>query len=337
MLKSPPPDPARHQNSALARSNLAQIAEAARALKTAPLEQQRIKLENTLINPVERLARVTPPTEPSLLARFSRLESIEPSGPQGAAAKSLGLQALNASDAAHREGDAEAHQFFETIGTAMADITIGFVPVVGVARDFYEAGVGRNLLTNDLLASEERALAVLGILSGGFATTAARAGRLVSKIAASSEDVAKAVTRAEAISDALSRSGFNVGESAGALKKSVRLEAGSDATTIISDVRGEILERAEALGVGLKNRRIRFADDNNARDLAVNPNWKFSYRQGSLEVSGLTTKASDGFVRVFDSTVPGAMERPWVVHKSTIQGLTPNEIKQALKVPSRSW
>jgi hypothetical protein len=98
-------------------------------------------------------------------------------------------------------------------------------------------------------------------------------------------------------------------------------------------VRGEILERAEALGVGLKNRRIRFADDNNARDLAVNPNWKFSYRQGSLEVSGLTTKASDGFVRVFDSTVPGAMERPWVVHKSTIQGLTPNEIKQALNTP----
>lgn len=89
-------------------------------------------------------------------------------------------------------GDLESSKQFEEIATAIVDIGLGLLPVVGVGKDVYELFTGKNLVTGEELSTFERGLAAVGILTAGGSHYIQTAGKILSKSARVSEEVIKA-------------------------------------------------------------------------------------------------------------------------------------------------
>lgn len=96
-----------------------------------------------------------------------RLFKAKPTNIQGVTARGIGLRAVKSADHAYASGDKEVASAYKEVALVMTDIALGFVPVVGVGRDLYEAVTGQHLLTGRALTDSERFVAALGVVTLG--------------------------------------------------------------------------------------------------------------------------------------------------------------------------
>lgn len=136
------------------------------------------------------------PSDPSLRAVYDRLATARPESLQGAAAQSVGFKAVSAADAAYTSGDREQAEFYKQVAGSMAEIAMGFIPVVGEGQALYELFVGKSLITGERLSVEMRAMAALGVVSLGVAPSIAKLGKWGLSIAGQSLVSARVMARA---------------------------------------------------------------------------------------------------------------------------------------------
>lgn len=117
-----------------------------------------------------------------LVVLHAKLTDAVPQGPQGREAKKIGLAATEESDIANSQGEIESAEGLYEVGLVMLDITLGFIPPTALAGDMYAASTGKNLITGDVLSSEERALAVFGAVTFGFGGSIARGLKAFTKL-----------------------------------------------------------------------------------------------------------------------------------------------------------
>lgn len=110
-----------------------------------------------------------------LAALQDKLESTDPRTPQGRTAKYIGQYALSQADGASLRGDLSAYRIWYELGVTMSDIALGMVPVVGTAKDLWEAITGQSILTGERLTDQERFVAGVSAVSLGVAGFVARA------------------------------------------------------------------------------------------------------------------------------------------------------------------
>ena len=94
---------------------------------------------------------------------YEKLKEANPHHVQGIRAREIGLSAVEVADEAYAEGQRPSAKLAYSIGEGMADIALGVLPYVGVAKDVYEAITGRHLLTGRSLTSMERSFAFAGV------------------------------------------------------------------------------------------------------------------------------------------------------------------------------
>jgi hypothetical protein len=320
-------------NQRLANATFEATSQGLRNIRPASMESQQVVTGPSAPTHAEdpSTRNYPRPQNPDLKLIDAKLRSAEASAPQVRWARTAGFMSIRAADIAYSEKNLEAFKFFRDTATTMADIALGFVPIVGSGKDLYEAVVGRSLLTNEELGTDARALALLGVVTAGLAPSAFKAGRYISKIAGNSEVVEKVAARAGKIYDALRTSGLEVAESTPALRRFIKASPDADAAKVINNIKGEILDRADALNLKLGERRLRFAEDVNIKEAEGRVNWLPSHNEGSLAVEATTGKTSSDFVRVFSKQLEN-QERPYIVHKSTIQGLTAEQVARRLNL-----
>ncbi len=315
-------------NGDIARANLKSVSGSMNRLQTAQLEKQTVSPHGPAL-PITSPNVIPSPREPSLLAIDAKLRAIEPHSPQANEAKSAGLASVQAADQAFARQDAEAGKFYKEVAVGLADIALGFVPVVGVGRDIFEAVTGKSLLTGRSLSVEERALAIVGVATVGLASSGVRAIGYISKIARNSDHVARAGAQATRIAGAISNAGLKAAEAVPVLRRYVKAHSGADSAAVLNNLKGEILDRADALGLKLEKRRIKFADDINEKEAA--PGFTYGHLPETLAVSGIVTSESNDFRRVYSSQLDN-WERSYIVHKSTIEGLSAVEISKRVNI-----
>lgn len=105
----------------------------------------------------------------SLRELQQKLNEAKPSTPQGQIAQYIGNYAVAEADRASEAGDGVGFEVWYQIGVTMADVALGFVPVVGTAKDLWEAMTGQSILTGEALAPTERWLAAISAASLGAA------------------------------------------------------------------------------------------------------------------------------------------------------------------------
>ncbi|HND85024.1 MAG TPA: pre-toxin TG domain-containing protein, partial [Pseudobdellovibrionaceae bacterium] len=97
---------------------------------------------------------------------------------------------LSQADQSYFSGDRLSGEQFQKLAVVAADIALGFIPVVNVGKDLYEAVIGRSVITGEPLDPLQRSLAAVGVLTLGGASLIAHTGEgLLS--------VAKAVLKSE--------------------------------------------------------------------------------------------------------------------------------------------
>ena len=102
---------------------------------------------------------------------YNKLREANPYHEQGIKAREIGLSAVEVADEEFANGQKETAELAHSLGESMADIALGVLPYVGVAKDVYEAITGKHLLTGRSLTGVERSLSFVGIalstVSGG--------------------------------------------------------------------------------------------------------------------------------------------------------------------------
>ena len=102
---------------------------------------------------------------------YEKLSEANPYHEQGIRAREIGLSAVEVADEEFANGQKETAELAYSLGESMADIALGVLPYVGVAKDVYEAITGKHLLTGRSLTGVERSLSFVGIalstISGG--------------------------------------------------------------------------------------------------------------------------------------------------------------------------
>lgn len=86
----------------------------------------------------------------------------------------IGAAALMESDKSSLYGEPESSELMLSIAKVSADILVGIDPITGFARSLYEFSFGYNMITGEALSPIERALAGLGVISGGGSSAAGR-------------------------------------------------------------------------------------------------------------------------------------------------------------------
>jgi hypothetical protein len=126
-----------------------------------------------------------------------------------------GRVALEISAQSLQQGDVAKSNFALKVGTVFLDTAISVTPVLGWAKDGWEAVTGRNLLTGEKLSGFERTMAVVGVLTAGIGSKLAIAGKAAvlvdvlraGKAAEEAADVAKVASRAAEIAEAAAKAG----------------------------------------------------------------------------------------------------------------------------------
>ena len=98
---------------------------------------------------------------------YQKLYNASPNTPQQIESQKIGLKAIELSDRFYGQNDYEMGRAFYGVGVIMADITLGLIPVVGVAKDLFESLTGRSILTGESLSNEARLIAGVGVLTLG--------------------------------------------------------------------------------------------------------------------------------------------------------------------------
>jgi hypothetical protein len=110
------------------------------------------------------------------------LRSARPTTNSGKAARQSGLRAVNVgNDAARRGKNAEAEAAAK-VAKGLLDVAIGMTPIVGFARDVYEASVGEDALTGEKLTTEARLFAAMSAMTVGIASEGKNIGRVIGAI-----------------------------------------------------------------------------------------------------------------------------------------------------------
>ena len=99
---------------------------------------------------------------------YETLFTFDPFSPLGVYAKEIGLKSAQFADKAYLEGNIEAGELGTNAAIVMTDVVLSFTPIVGWAKDIFEASVGRSIVTGQYLSSSERILAAVGILTQGY-------------------------------------------------------------------------------------------------------------------------------------------------------------------------
>jgi hypothetical protein len=118
-----------------------------------------------------------------------------------------GRVALEISAQSLQQGDVATSNFALKVGTVFLDTAISVTPVLGWAKDGWEAVTGRNLLTGEKLSGFERTMAVVGVLTAGIGSKLAIAGKAAvlvgvlraGKTAEEATELAKVASKAEHI------------------------------------------------------------------------------------------------------------------------------------------
>ena len=113
---------------------------------------------------------------------YEKLYQANPYHEQGLRARDIGLSAVETADEEYAKGNKEEANLAYQIGEGMSDIALGVLPYVGLAKDVYEAFVGRHLLTGRALSVFERALSVAGIVLSGVTAGALSASAIKSSL-----------------------------------------------------------------------------------------------------------------------------------------------------------
>lgn len=109
----------------------------------------------------------------------------------------IGDAALDEAESSYRAGNIQEGNFWYDFGVGLADVALSITPVIGWAKDSYEAYTGKSLLTGKPLTRLERTMATVGALTAGVV----KIGMLTKagKIAGFLGDGAKTAEEAEAI------------------------------------------------------------------------------------------------------------------------------------------
>jgi hypothetical protein len=128
-----------------------------------------------------------------------------------------GRAALELSAQSLQQGDVAKSNFALKVGTVFLDTAISVTPVLGWAKDGWEAVTGRNLLTGEKLSGLERTMAVVGVLTAGIGSKLAIAGKAAvlvgvlraGKATEEAAEVAKVASRAAEIAEAAGKAGLD--------------------------------------------------------------------------------------------------------------------------------
>ena len=112
--------------------------------------------------PAQPQWKSTGPFKNQLDQLYSEFENTHPQNEQGQLAKEAGEYALGQADESNSEGDGATANGYLELAKGFLDIAIGLVPVLGFARDTYEAVTGKNLLTGEMLSPFQRLVAMAG-------------------------------------------------------------------------------------------------------------------------------------------------------------------------------
>ncbi|WP_141735931.1 pre-toxin TG domain-containing protein [Oligoflexus tunisiensis] len=124
-----------------------------------------------------------------------------------------GRAALEISAQSLQQGDTAKSNFALKVGTAFLDTAISVTPILGWAKDGWEAVTGKNLLTGEKLSGFERTMAVVGVLTAGIGSKLAIGGKAAVLI-----DVLRAGKPAEESAEVV-KAGSYAAEIAGAAVK----------------------------------------------------------------------------------------------------------------------
>jgi hypothetical protein len=110
--------------------------------------------------------------------------------------------AIDLADVMFARGDQDQGEYLLKVGQTMIDAALGFVPIVGWVKDVSEAITGYNMILDRPLTPAERAIAVVGAVTGGLGSQVVATGKTLKTINAffiktnAGEEALQAVIRA---------------------------------------------------------------------------------------------------------------------------------------------
>lgn len=125
--------------------------------------------------------------------------------------------ALTVAESAYRAGDNEKGDFAKEMGLAGLDLALSLTPGVGLLKDAIELGTGYNYVTKSKLTTFERTMTAVGVLTFGYGSKLAIAGKagaildiikLGTKEAEVVAEASRAVSKAQEIVVAAEKAGI---------------------------------------------------------------------------------------------------------------------------------
>ena len=122
---------------------------------------------------------------------------------------------VEVADGYYFEGNEASGDYALDIARQSLDIALGFVPVVGWAKDLQESITGFNFVTGQMLTPLERSFAVLGVFSLGYGSKVQSLGkvgkifeRIGRKVVSNAGDFNSAISTANKIANEATKLGF---------------------------------------------------------------------------------------------------------------------------------
>lgn len=131
----------------------------------------------------------------SLLEVIARLQESQHLMPRTQAARDMAGEFVGRADELAAQGRLDEALQLRDTAIAMADIALGFVPVVGLGKDVYEFFSGTSLLTGEPLDTFSRSMTGLSILTAGALGSARGLGQLARISGNKAPDIGEALTR----------------------------------------------------------------------------------------------------------------------------------------------
>jgi hypothetical protein len=238
-------------------------------------------------------------TKKELKRLYKHLYKIDPNQGKRKDAKEMGLIAVQEADQGYAQGKFEDGQFYKELAEGFLDVAIGLDPVTGLGRSTYELFMGRNFVTGAKLDNLDRSLAFLSVVTLGSGRSIAVATRGMWKV-------------------------FN-----GASRLLQERKVTAAATAAIRE--GEALAvQAGNLLVGMKHSRVINIHTAESANRIFPSHWTLRPFQFRSHVVEFVTGRESQWVRVHQGVNEG---REWIMRKSAIRGLTPEQIMEKFALP----
>ncbi|MBX3023104.1 MAG: pre-toxin TG domain-containing protein [Bdellovibrionales bacterium] len=309
-------------NDKLVAVATAKTSQTSRELMTVRLDEQSVIIGGEVLAREEVGAYGSRPRDPSLQHAYDKLASIRDTSPQASYAASKGLQLLNYADLAYAAGDRELGDFYRSMALTLADIGIGFIPVIGQAQAVYEFTVGKSALTGDELSSGERAIALIGIIPAG-----GKVAKIIGQLAKNGKEAAHIIQAYDSLKNVFSHIDFRKNNS------------------LFKSLQRAIIKHMDEFEI----KRILGADELNAFHLKSNPGHQRPF-QAWTHGFEVATKREERFIRFSEVAAPagpgksspigGFLVREIDVLDLKNSGLSPEqigiEIKKRFSLPGDS-